>query len=515
MMKPKIYFHFFTPPIYGGGFIAILSLATTLRLLGLNKGIWLDEASSIDLITRVDFLAGLRNYDHPPLYFVLLRLWATINTSEPFLRLLSVGLSLGMIITVMGWLRQYSDIASLLGGFLCATLPVMLEYAHEIRNYALLLWGTAFVFYFAERILRQPHRWLDYTGLTISLTVVVSTHLVGILLLPTVGVLMGAFFIMQARSFRTIWWRLLPAFVLSTITFFYLFFVFLPSHLQQRSVGGWWMPSASMPQISRTFKYLLGLPSLVGDVSLGNAVFTPLGFGLLVVSLMLFAPILLGNWRQSSPMLLAALTYWAGLFFISMVMAPIFIARTALPGLIPLIGFISVQVATIPNWTPQFTRDFPGIKRGLRWLPLTALLVINLLTIPAWIGHDAWTPVERWRPIAETLAQHRQPDDLVVFYPGYNEAPTRYYYPADLPPESVVAIWIGGTAEKLDFLRQLVGLITTQEDPAAVYLVLRDDQNVANEALIYTEISNLLESNLGPPTELAREGDLHMWLYHR
>lgn len=547
-MKLKNYAHFFSPPSYGRGFMAILILAAALRLMGLSKGIWLDEASSIDLITRTDFLAGLRNYDHPPLYFAMLRLWATINAGEPFLRLLSVGLSLGMVITVMRWLRRYSDIASLLGGFLCATMPVMLEYAHEIRNYALLLWGTALTFYFAERILRQPDRWLGYIGLTVSLTVVVTTHLVGVLLLPAVGVFMGAYSITQARPFQmpgnlydnsepskilgistlgqydlsasqskpwTPLRRLLPVFALPTIAFLYLFFVFLPNHLQQRTVDSWWMPSASIPQVLKTFKYLSGLPSLFGDISVSNAVFTPLGFGLLAISLIVFAPLLLGDWRQSTPMLVTALTYWAGLLFMSMALAPVFIARTALPGLIPLIGFISVQIATIPTWTPQLAADIPGLSRGLRWLPLAGLLLINLVTIPAWVRHDAWTPVERWQPIAETLAQYRQPDDLVVFYPGYNEAPTRYYYPADLPPESVVAIWIGGTSKKLDFLRQLVATIAAQERPAAVYLVLRDDQNVANEAPIYAEMSDLLESTFGPPTELVREGNLQVLQYHR
>jgi hypothetical protein len=577
-MKLKNYAHFLSPPSYGRGFMAILILAAALRLMGLSKGIWLDEASSIDLITRTDFLAGLRNYDHPPLYFAMLRLWATINAGEPFLRLLSVGLSLGMVITVMRWLRRYSDVASLLGGFLCATMPVMLEYAHEIRNYALLLWGTALAFYFAERILRQPDRWLGYIGLTVSLTVVVTTHLVGVLLLPAVGVFMGAYSITQARPFqiprklrnfaqggsvtRRSWtgsgrftersyttrnpynnsepgkisgisnvgqynlsasqnkpWtplrRLVPVFALPTIAFLYLFFVFLPNHLQQRTVDSWWMPSASIPQVLKTFKYLSGLPSLFGDISVSNAVFTPLGFGLLAISLIVFAPLLLGDWRQSTPMLVTALTYWAGLLFMSMALAPVFIARTALPGLIPLIGFISVQIATIPTWTPQLAADIPGLSRGLRWLPLAGLLLINLVTIPAWVRHDAWTPVERWQPIAETLAQYRQPDDLVVFYPGYNEAPTRYYYPADLPPESVVTIWIGGTSKKLDFLRQLVAKIAAQERPAAVYLVLRDDQNVANEAPIYAEMSDLLESTFGPPTELVREGNLQVWQYHR
>jgi len=521
------------PSWYGGVFVIIL-VASLLRLIGLNKGIWLDEASSIHLISRPDFLTNLRQYDHPPLYFVLLQGWSYINNSESFLRLLSVILNLGMVIMIIGWLKFYSNNASLMGGFLGATMPIMLEYAHEIRNYALLLWGVVIAFYFAEQILRQPNKLVYYGGLTISLTIVIATHLVGVLLLPTLLIFMVIRYVMLIRFPTTsqlqnsrylalktqiLSWasilRLLITFAIPGITFLVIFFVFLPSHLQNRTVGSWWMPSASIPQLLKTAKYVSGLPSLVGEVSLSNTLLTPMGIGFMILGLILFAPLLVGDWRQSLPMLIAALTYWAGLLFISMVMAPIFIPRTTLPGLIPLIGFISLQIATIPQSSFSLPIYNPSWRQKLLWFPLSGIILMSLVTITHWIRQEAWTPVERWQPIAEALAEHNQSNDLVVFYPGYNEAPIRYYYADATPLDSTISIWIGGTPEKLGFLQQLVSMIATQADSPTIYLILRDDQNVANEQHIYTAIHDLLQINIGPPITLAQEGNISLYKYEK
>src|SRR5262245_18277032 len=50
---------------------AILAFATAVRLLGLDKSLWLDEASSCLQATAPDFVAAAREYAHPPLYTTL------------------------------------------------------------------------------------------------------------------------------------------------------------------------------------------------------------------------------------------------------------------------------------------------------------------------------------------------------------------------------------------------------------------------------------------------------------
>ena len=91
--------------------LGILLLAICLRFIGLNKGLWLDEYYSIRWLSKGDFwqtTEALRNYNKPPLYFLLLYLWSQINHSEPFLRSLSILFDLGTVIVVIKWLKPYS-----------------------------------------------------------------------------------------------------------------------------------------------------------------------------------------------------------------------------------------------------------------------------------------------------------------------------------------------------------------------------------------------------------------------
>jgi len=112
--------------------IVLVCLGLALRLVGLTKGIWLDEFYSIAKISQGDLIANLRAYDHPPLYFVFLKLWYLVNTSEPFLRLFSVIWGVGTIIVVIKWIEGYSPLAGIISGICCALMPALLRFSQEI-----------------------------------------------------------------------------------------------------------------------------------------------------------------------------------------------------------------------------------------------------------------------------------------------------------------------------------------------------------------------------------------------
>ncbi len=119
----------------------ILVLAFSIRLIGLDKGIWLDEAFTIQMISKANLLEMLQNLRgdvHPPLYYVLLYFWLKITNSEESLRLFSV------------------------------------------------LFATALAFFFASRVIAKPEKLSGYIGLTLSLTVAMSTKLIGVMLLAPI-----------------------------------------------------------------------------------------------------------------------------------------------------------------------------------------------------------------------------------------------------------------------------------------------------------------------------------------
>ncbi len=520
---------------YGRVAVGLLCFGLVLRLLGLNKGIWLDEYSSLELITRPNFLQALRLYDHPPLYFILLKLWSHLNSSEPFLRLLSLIFGLATMAVVMKWLKYYTDTASLLAGLGCATMPIMLAYSQEIRNYALLLLGTALSFYFASRLRAESKKLTSYLGLTLSLTMTVSTHLVGLMVIPSVYFFMAISWVVDkksgfgvpstactgsisvSKSVAKQNFVVQPtkapvgqqSFALDSValavpmmTFLFLYFVFLPPTLHQRSGANWWMPSASLPQILVTVKYILGVPTILGTSSIRSALDSPQGIIGVVLGIISIVPLAFGNWRRSLPFLATAGLYWLELWLASALIAPMFIPRTALPALIPLLGFVSVQIATIR-------------VQKLKLLSLFGLILLSLTFTLNWVTKEAWLPVEEWSKISQALQTNWKQHDLVIFYPGYNEGITRYYLTRDLPTESVVTIWIGGTREKLGQSREQIQLIESRNFSSALFLVFRDDQNVAMEIEVAHELLTMLESKFGKPLELQHVGNISISKYAR
>ncbi len=137
--------------LYPYALVGICCLALGLRLLGLNKGIWLDEFITLDWVLSPDLTSmfqKIRTDTWPPLYFVLLRAWSYFGRGEATLRMFSVVFGVGLVVIAMVWMKRYSYLSSILTGIILATLPVVLRFSQEIRGYALLLSAAALAFYF-------------------------------------------------------------------------------------------------------------------------------------------------------------------------------------------------------------------------------------------------------------------------------------------------------------------------------------------------------------------------------
>lgn len=116
--------------------MGILVLAAALRCFDLGKSLWIDETSSIGQATAPNFTAAARAYDHPPLYFLILREAWRFTNSFAALRLMSVGFSLVAIGLTLFSIRP--RVAGLLAGFLIALAPHGIFEGQELRQYALL-----------------------------------------------------------------------------------------------------------------------------------------------------------------------------------------------------------------------------------------------------------------------------------------------------------------------------------------------------------------------------------------
>ena len=387
---------------------------------------------------------------------------------------------------MMLWIKQYSHPASLLAGLLVATMPIMLRYSQELRGYPLLLFATVCAYYFTSRLTTTPEKLLGYIGLAISLSVAVTTHLIGVLVIPTIVVFIV---VTMATDFRKIHVdKAIVTIAIPSAIFCYLYFFYL----QGLPSGSYWMPPLTLRLLSSTSEQVFGLSFLfwpLKDIQKQfPALVMPYEFfikfliGGIVVSLLF-----LGNWRRTLPLFFAATFYWLLLSLYSLTVLPIFWYRTVLPGLIPFMGFMGLQLATIQ------------IKK-IKFVSILGLFILSTIFAVVWTMNKAYTPHERWNKLSEVLMEDWRQDDLVIFYPSFIEGPVRYYF-SDLPSEMSVAIDIGANVEESYFLTGDETKPLIKEDASQdVYLVVRYGASVKKDIETYDTILAQLESRFGEPT---------------
>jgi hypothetical protein len=443
-MKKRVYLYII---------IGILGAALILRLMGLDKGIWVDEWGSIYVSQGgglLETLIKLRNYDHPPLYYMMLHLWSKLGDSEVFLRLPSVLMGIGTVFVAMMWLRLYSSPASVLVGVLLGAAPMLLRYSQEIRDYPLLLLATSLAFFFASRITINPETFSNYLGLGISLTMAVATHLLGIFLILPVCI----FVYTMSEAGKTVCRsKLIVAIAIPVGVFLFFRFFYL---LDVDKSHGWWVPPISRWMISYSTRNLFGLSTFPWPWDATKRV--------LLVALPCFAIVLaFGNWRRNYPFLIAALIYWLQVLAYTVLITPIFYDRFLLPSLIPLLGFIALQTVSIE-------------KKILRIASIAVCVAVSLTFALNWAGQAAWEPVEPWKQMSRLLERQWQgKTGALVFYPAYCAGPVRYYF-SHLQSVATCEVMPGtGEEELARSVSSMVSSIEKSPIVPHVFLIVRYD----------------------------------------
>lgn len=178
----------------------IIALGLAVRLPGLDRDLWYDEASSLFNARGVDALTtrivpngpeitnevfirdggwreSLLAISHaewmPPLYFLLLRIWIKlVGESDQALRLLSLIIGLGTVLAMFFLGRAvFGEKVGLAAAALLSILPLHIQYSQEVRPYPLALlfitlaswayWNS----YRATSRLGEWKCWFLYTGL--------------------------------------------------------------------------------------------------------------------------------------------------------------------------------------------------------------------------------------------------------------------------------------------------------------------------------------------------------------
>ncbi|HNB51267.1 MAG TPA: glycosyltransferase family 39 protein [Anaerolineales bacterium] len=142
--------------------IFIILVGGGLRLLLLDRqDVWLDEAFSVWLARQSvgAMLHWVAQIDqHPPLYYLLLHAWISLNGDTPYaVRLLSALFGAGTIpmIYLIGK-RLSGDGVGLAAATLLALSPFHIRFGQEARMYTLLTFNVSVALYALVRLLTDP-----------------------------------------------------------------------------------------------------------------------------------------------------------------------------------------------------------------------------------------------------------------------------------------------------------------------------------------------------------------------
>ncbi len=399
--------------------LLLLSLGAGLRLTGLaSTDVWHDEAMSIHtarmgILEQVVHMSVANN--QPPLFFLLLKVWAVVSWSPLWLRLMSVFLSLVGVAYAVRWLRLWDRQAGWMAGALAATSPIMIHYAQEIRAYALLHACTLAGLYFGELVARGDAR-RDRAALLLCTCALGYAHYVGLLVAAALWVYV---LLRRAGLRRTV----VPAAAWAALVAPIIWLG--ASHASDKAERGYWIPPVTQSRMIEFTEAWTGHAALrewgeagpgAARSSAALALSTLLAAG---VGLALVTSIARRDADQRWAVAAFAGTAagcLAGVLFISAAIVPIALPRTTFLAVLPLVGVAGFAAATpLRPWIGKV-----GLAGGL------IVVTVGTFVWPARV----YAGPER-RPPEQTLfkavAQRLKPGDVVIVFPADLQASAGYF----------------------------------------------------------------------------------------
>lgn len=417
--------------------LLLLVAAVAWQAAHLNTwGLWFDEAFSWQT-TRFswpDMMDRVRQDVHPPLYYVLLKIWtAALGDSVVAMRSLSFA---WWIVAVLGaflfgreaaltWQphpsREPLDAtdAGAIAALAVAVSPLVFRYTHEVRMYtqgtALLLW-SCWLLLRALREQRRPAPW--WVAFAVTATALAYTHYFGLLAVAALGAFAAGLLLWQTGGCPGALWRDRPA-RWALLCALFLIAVYLPwlptlRSQQEQVTGSFWTADVQSqpPTRLRTWSTLLSECLLYYNSE--DPFKTELtGWVVRLTALAL--------------LLLACYTGRAGGVVLAGVLIPAALASAAsyrvgrnliqtrylfFAAVLLVVGF-ALLAARIP-------------RRWARWSAAALLLAI----LGVRTGFDGYLDPAHWadlRKMADFIADHRHPADRVIGRHPLTFLPLKYH----------------------------------------------------------------------------------------
>lgn len=429
--------------------VALIALAALLRFWHLGaKSLWLDETITAWLaqapshvFTHALWRGGEGNMS---LYYVIMRAWVQLGSTEWMLRSLSVlmGIAVIPIFFILGK-HLFGSRVGLIAALLLTINACHVAYSQEARSYTLFFLLAILSSYLFVRAI-ESGRSRDYIAYAVISALAVYSHFFALLLVAAQGTSLLALPRERVRWLNL----LLAAIVLAVLAGPALFFIV------GRDTGQLaWVAKSSLREVQR-FGYFL-----VADQGTLRQPLLAAYLVLAALAIMLFVKrrsdqgdtlarwklILVVCWFIVPPALAVVASIWK----------PVFVARFLIFCLAPLLLLSAAELAAIRTAWLRHT--------------LTLALAATSFVPTFWYYRQ---PKEQWREAIDHIATHSQPRDVVILNGAYPGAPFGFYakrmrWPADITTLTVMESGDADRVRNLVAPRAWVLMHGLPSDPAA------------------------------------------------
>ena len=398
---------------------SILFLGLILRLVSINQGLWLDEATSAILARDFSFFDILTKFSpgdfHPPLYYLILKLWSFVfGTSELGLRSLSIFTGVASIFVLYLIVKElFNRRAALVSSLLLATSGLHIYFSQEARMYVLASFFVLLSIYFFVKMVKggRAGNWICFS---IFIALSGMTHYLTLLMLPVFWI----YAILQKNKFICF-----KKLFTSHIILFVFGLLWLPTFVRQLSVGlqvkelspVWWLTLGKT-----NFKEALLVPVkfMIGRVSWDNKYL----YGFIVFLLFSFFGLLIYDgikrWRKNHSLKIILL--WLAVPYSTALILGFWFS---------IFGYFRL-LFILPAFYVLVALGVDSLKKNIFKIVLGLTLIINLFLSGYYLINPKFHR-ENWRELVDYISQSNNLDKSMVIFVTYGQREAfRYYDPA-------------------------------------------------------------------------------------
>jgi cellulose synthase/poly-beta-1,6-N-acetylglucosamine synthase-like glycosyltransferase/4-amino-4-deoxy-L-arabinose transferase-like glycosyltransferase len=418
----------------------IVAIGAALRLYGLTRwSLWVDEIYTIANRTAMSIpdLLVVPQDPHPPLYFLLLKLWFHLaGDTRVAAGLLSVAFSLLSILLLYLFARKlYDDATGLVAAGILSVSTLHIHFGRNIRMYSLLT-ALALASWYAYVRLPEPGRRTDllYVLTTVGM---LYTHVYAVFVLAAQHVY--TIITGTDAAFRRRWLRVQV--VLAVL--YSPWAAILGQQVVGSLVGGaggaaiTWLPDPSPALLRDTLLMYAGFPSLYPILSGSTVTWIAAILVLLTFNVTLFLSCIVHRVDDDG----AGYEYQMD----DLGQSSFLVVGFVVPIIVPFVVSYFVVPIYFPRYTlaaslPLYVLSARGLV-NLRWhrsWQIVFGVVILLGAATTGLGYYTGESVEDWRGLTDHVEDDIDQTDLLVIQPTWIENSVMYYY--DGPDTEVVLV---------------------------------------------------------------------------